>query len=251
MIHGGRVSEIWRYPVKSMLGERLDEVELGLRGVTGDRAYGVLDVGRGSVLSAKREPSLFRCSARYAGGVLEVELPDGRVTRPGDELDRALTDLIGRPVTLVRAASFPHARLQGEVEGDEPSEWDAPEGTFFDASHLHLLASSTLRHFSGLYPEGRFEARRFRPNFVIETAGDGLVDEETIGHALRIGSSVVQVTKPCSRCVMTSHAQAELPRDPGILRTVAQRNSNNLGVRASVVEPGPVRVGDEVRAAAG
>lgn len=249
MSFDGTVAEIWRYPVKSMLGERLNAADVGKRGVAGDRAYGVLDVGRGTVLSAKREPALFTCSARYANGSVVIGLPDGTTTEPGDDADAALTELVGRPVRLVAARDVPAARLQGEIdESDgEPSEWDAPPTTFFDASALHLLTTATLRRYRELYADGDFDRRRFRANFVIEL-GDttGFVEEELIGEIVHIGEVAARITKPCSRCVMTTHPQGDLQRDPGILRTIARTNGNNLGVRAEVTRGGTVRTGDEV-----
>jgi uncharacterized protein YcbX len=248
MAFRGTVAEIWRYPVKSMLGERLNEADVGTKGLDGDRAFGVLDVGRGTVLSAKRERALFTCAARYEGGDLAIRLPDDTTVEPGPALDSALTTLIGRPVKLVAAKAMPAARLQGEIDepGGEPDEWDAPPGTFFDASPLHFVTTSTLRHFRALYPEGDFDPRRFRANFVIDAAGEGLVEEALIGHALRIGEVGVTVTKSCSRCVMTTHAQGELNRDRGILRTIVRQSSNNLGVRATVSQGGRVHIGDVV-----
>ena len=245
----GVVAEIWRYPVKSMLGERLDGVEVGELGLAGDRAFGVLDVARGAVLSAKREPGLFACSARYENGGVAIRLPDASEVAPGDAADAALTELIGRPARLVAAVDMPRARLVGEIDPaeDEPSEWDAPPGTFFDASPLHLLTTATLREYRSLYPEGDFDPRRFRSNFVIDTPdANGFAEEDLIGKSIHIGAVEVRITKPCSRCVMTSHAQGELPRDPGILRTIARQNDNNLGVRAVVVRGGRVQTGDAV-----
>ena len=249
MTSTGTIAEIWRYPVKSMLGERLDAAEVGELGLAGDRAYGVLDVERGTVLSAKREPGLFRCAARYDGGRPVIELPDGTTVADPAEASESLTELIGRRVRLVSAEELPAARLQGEIEPPEgePSEWDAPPGTFFDASALHLVTIATLRRFRELYPAGDFDPRRFRANFVLDTGEPaGFVEQAWIGESVRIGEIEATVTRPCSRCVMTSHAQSDLARDPGILRTIARENDNNLGVRASVVRGGRVRAGDAV-----
>lgn len=243
----GTVADIRRYPVKSMLGERLAQADVGERGLPADRAFGVLDVGRGSVLSAKREPLLFTCRARFIEGRPVVELPDGTETEPGERADELLSALIGRPARLVEASAFPEAILQGEIEDGEPSEWSAPPRTFFDKSPLHFVTTASLGRASELYPEGGFDARRFRPNFVVDT-GDatGFVEESLVGEHVRIGEVVARVTEPCSRCVMTTHAQGDLARDPGILRTVARRNDNHLGVRAIVVAGGRVRLGDVV-----
>jgi uncharacterized protein YcbX len=251
MSETGRVTEIWRYPVKSMRGERLDAAEVGRDGVEGDRRFGVLDLERGSILSAKRAPGLFSCAATYDAGVVSVELPAGEVLGPGHELDRALSELLGRTVTLARAEDHPHARIQmaeraTTTEG-ESTEWPAPAGTFFDGPPIHFLTTSTLNRFRALYPEGDFDPRRFRANFVVDTgASEGFVEEGLIGHEVRIGGVGLSVTKGCSRCVMTTLEQPGIAHDRGILRTIARENSNNLGVRAVVTAPGRVRVGDNL-----
>jgi uncharacterized protein YcbX len=249
MIETGRLAEIWRYPVKSMRGEPLAAARVEERGVEGDRRFGILDLERGSILSAKRAPALFLCAARYDGGELSIELPGGEVLGPGDALDGALSDLVGRDVRLARAEDHPGARIQ-MAEADtttegESHEWAAPPGTFFDASPIHFLTTSTLRRYRGLYPDGDFDPRRFRANFVVDTGAlDGFVEEGWIGSEVRLGGVGLHVTKTCSRCVMTTLEQPGLARDRGILQTIARQNSNNLGVRAVVTAAGRVRVGD-------
>lgn len=247
----GRVSELWRYPVKSMRGERLESAEVGENGVTGDRRFGVLDLERGSILSAKRAPELLLCAARYddATDMVAVQLPNGDVRPPGDDLDATLTEMLARPVRLVRSDEVSEARLQmaetdTTTEG-ESNEWPAPPGTFFDASPIHFVTTSTLARYRALYPSGDFDPRRFRANFVIETgAGGGFVEEGLIGRDVRIGDVVMHVTKACSRCVMTTLEQPGLARDKGILQTIARSNDNKLGVRAVVAAGGLVRPGD-------
>jgi uncharacterized protein YcbX len=251
----GRVAEIWRYPVKSMRGERLEGAEVGPLGVDGDRRFGVLDLDRGSILSAKRAPGLFGCAACYGpAGDLRVELPDGTTRGRGPELDAALTALLRRRVAVVSAKDHPAARIQmaqadTTTEG-ESRELPAPPGTFFDASPIHFLTTSTLARYRALYPDGDFDPRRFRANFVVDTGGaGGFVEDEWIGRDVRIGEIELRVTKGCSRCVMTTLEQSDLARDRGILRTIARENDNSLGVRAFVSGPGAVTVGDDVRVA--
>jgi uncharacterized protein YcbX len=124
-----------------------------------------------------------------------------------------------------------------------------PLGTFFDLAAVHLLTTATIDRLRELYPQGRFEARRFRPNIVVEPAGEkGFVENAWIGHTLAIGSEVrLSVTGPCPRCVMTTLPQGDLPKDPGILRTAAQHNQVHVGVYASVLRGGTIRRGDTVR----
>jgi uncharacterized protein YcbX len=132
---------------------------------------------------------------------------------------------------------------------DTVTDFELPEGTFFDCAVLHVLTTATLDRLRELYPQGRFEVRRFRPNVVVQTAEGvrGFVENAWIGRTLAIGEGVqLTITGPCPRCVMTTLPQADLPKDPGILRTAAQNNHANVGVYASVVRSGAVRRGDAV-----
>ena len=133
---------------------------------------------------------------------------------------------------------------------DTVTNFGLPEGTFFDCAVVHLLTTATLDRLRGLYAQRRFEVRRFRPNFVVETVSDekDFVEDAWIGQVVAIGDSVrLSVTGPCARCVMTTLAQGDLPKDIGILRTAAQHNRTNVGVYASVLQDGKVRRGDSVR----
>jgi MOSC domain-containing protein len=95
---------------------------------------------------------------------------------------------------------------------------------------VHVLTTGTIDALRALYPEGRFEARRFRPNIVVSTNEQGFVENDWIGQTLAIGDDVrLQITGPCPRCVMTTLSQGDLPKDPGILRTAAQHNSAKRG----------------------
>ncbi len=114
---------------------------------------------------------------------------------------------------------------------------------------MHLLTTATLDRLRELYPQGRFEVRRFRPNIVVETANGekDFVEDTWIGRMLAIGNTVrLRITGPCTRCVMTTLPQADLPRDAGILRATARHNRANAGVYASVLQGGRIRRGDSV-----
>src|SRR5437763_581760 len=120
----------------------------------------------------------------------------------------------------------------------------------FDVAMVHVLTTATLDRLRTLYPQGRFEVRRFRPNIVVQLVSDekGFAENAWVGHTLAIGTAVrLNITSPCGRCVMTTLAQGDLSRDPGILRTAAQHNQVNVGVYAAVVRGGTIRRGDPVR----
>ena len=129
------------------------------------------------------------------------------------------------------------------------TDFTLPDGTFFDCATVHLLTTATLDRLHQLYPQGRFEIPRFRPNIVVApTSGElDFVENAWIGHTLAIGDSVrLSITAPCGRCVMTTLAQGDLPSDPDILRTAAQHNKVSVGVYATVERGGSIRRGDAV-----
>jgi uncharacterized protein YcbX len=140
--------------------------------------------------------------------------------------------------------------MEGLEHRDTVTDFDLPEGTFFDCAVVHVLTTATLDRLRELYPQGRFEVRRFRPNVVVDTPNSvtGFVEDAWIGRTVHIGEGVrLSITGPCPRCVMTTLAQGDLPKDPGILRTAARHNEVNVGVYASVVRGGHVRRGDVIR----
>ena len=141
--------------------------------------------------------------------------------------------------------------MEGLDFRDTVTDFEMPAGTFFDLAVVHLLTTATIDRLRELYPEGRFEVRRFRPNIVVSTGQDkGFVENDWIGRTVAIGDEVrLQITGPCPRCVMTTLPQGDLPKDPGILRTAAQHNQANVGVYAEVIAGGTTRRGDPVKLA--
>jgi uncharacterized protein len=254
------VATLWRYPVKSMQGEELNAADITEAGLLGDRRFAVIDSATGKVAGAKNPrkwPGFFYFRAAYtAPPRLESALPAVRVTMPDgttattDEADlpKLLSEALGREVTL--SAAQPAATAEGyDIDSDEVVAWDLPPGTFFDAAPVHLLTTATLDRLRSLYPEGRFEPRRFRPNIIVTTGPDttGFVENDWVGHEVAIGEHVrLQVAVTTGRCVMTTLPQGDLPKDSGILRTAAQHNNAQVGVYAAVVSGGPVRRGDTV-----
>jgi MOSC domain-containing protein len=260
------VVSLHRYPVKSMMGEELNAARVTPRGVFGDRAYALCDVETRKVASAKNPrkwPDLFRYRAAYVcPPEADSELPPVRVTLPNGsyavsssaDFAQAVSSTLGRRVTLL-AAPPPDAELEEywpDIDGlshrDLVTNEAMPPGTFFDLAVLHILTTATLDKLRELYPPGRFEPRRFRPNLIVDTGGlKEFVENDWIGKTLAVGADVkIQITGPCPRCVMTTLAQGDLPRDPGILRTAAKHNEVRVGVYASVIHGGIVRVGDAI-----
>lgn len=260
----GIVASLWRYPVKSMMGEELDASLVTERGLVGDRAFALIDQATGKVVSAK-EPrkwqALFEFRAAYSeppGGdglpPVRITLADGvAVMTSSPNLDRALSGVLGREVTLEGSAPAGPSleeywpAIEGLDHQDAVTEEAMLEGTFFDAATVHVLTTSTLDRLQELYPTGRFDVRRFRPNVLVETEAGGFVENDWVGRELALGEDVrLRIVKPCGRCVMTTLPQFDLPKDPGILRAAAQHNAAKVGVYASVVQGGRVTCGDPV-----
>ena len=214
----GSVVSLWRYPVKSMMGEELHATYVTDGGLLGDRVYVLIDQSTGG----EPLPSV------------RITLPDGTiVTRAQDNVHALLSSVLECDVTLTttRPAS-PSVEVE-RLDALDPAETIVDIGTFMmpgrfsDYAAVHVLTTATIDRLRALYPHGRFEAQRFRPNIVVEPpAGQPVfVENAWVGHTLAIGAEVrLRITDPMPRCVMTTLPQGDLPRDLGILRTVAQHN---------------------------
>lgn len=270
----GIVSELFRYPVKSMLGERLSEVEVGEKGVLGDRAWALRE-RNGRIASAKKWPNLLDFRATYARppkaddpGALKIIPPGGGELDADDpRASDILSAALGRDIELIRARPDEHARAEinpqtifGDVgvekvlppftEATIPDSFALRRGGFFDSAMIHVLTTGSIDHMRSLVgADGRIDARRFRPNILVETDPrvSGFVEDDWLAGALEIGTGVRIVSmEPALRCVMTTHRQSDLPRDPRVLRAAAQHHQAKLGIFASIGAPGVVRVGDPV-----
>jgi len=226
------VLELWRYPVKSLLGEEVGTAELEHRGVRGDRLFAIADdegkLGSGKTTRRFRLlRGLFDLRARTDGGRTIVALPDGRELEVGDaELDAFLSQRYGGRLRVLEETTVPH----------------------HDAAPLHLLTTASLRWLRRQLPASEIDRRRFRPNIPLDVAGDELVEDRWVGRRFALGDAVVRILDRTDRCVMTTNAQQDLPKDPAVLRAVTQLNDECLGVFAAVDQPGVVRVGDALTA---
>ena len=240
-----RVVSLWRYPVKSMQGEELEAVTICDRGIVGDRQWALVDRATGLSLTARRVPELLFARARLVGDAeepdVEIELPDGSVTTD----DAALSAWLGRDVSLHRAATGVTGRYEIAADFEDESgspwfEWDGPPDTFHDSGQTRL---SVL----GTGSVGSWDRRRFRGNVLVETAVAG-AENDLLDHRVALGSAVLDVVKRIERCVMTTRPQpGGIERDLDVLRTINAERDSCLGVGTLVVEPGEVKVGDELR----
>jgi uncharacterized protein len=263
----GSVVSLWRYPVKSMIGEELPASDVTERGLLGDRAYALVDVETGKVVSAKnprRWANLFDFRAALVNPPQSPEsIPAARITFPDGTMattdhadaEACLSTKLGRPVRL--ASSVPEGpRIEGYwpdyewlSSPDQVFEVKLPPGTFFDSAVVHIVTMATLDRLRSISPQSRFDVARFRPNIVIQTTEeyDGFVENDWVGRSLAIGSDLrLAISNSCPRCVMTTLPQGELPKDPNVLRTIVQHNDGNVGVLATVTKGGRVARGDTV-----
>ena len=271
----GTVAAIFRYPVKSMLGESIESAEIHDGGIVGDRVWAVRDELRGNFMTGKRVGALMGCIGRLprsGAGAPEIELPAGDAFRADDpSAGQRLSEYLGCRVTLWPCESPPAerapaaspaeleailARAPGEPLPDLsgiPKEFlefgGRPVKPFVDLAPLMLLTSESIATLQRSAPEAKIDVRRFRPSVTIDATEQSRFPEQRwIGRRLRVGNSVWHVRMTCPRCVMTTHGFAELPRDPTVMRRLVREAEGNLGVYASVERPGRIHVGDAVEA---
>ncbi len=250
---------LWRYPVKSMMGEELRSSKITAKGIHGDRASALVDIETGKIVSAKnpkRWPNMFSFRGRYEDlantNDIRITLPDGTTVKSNDSnVNSILSDALGKEVRFIsKAPDEPQLEeYWPDIEEldyrDIITNEDMPKGTFYDLAVVHLLTTSTLDELRRLYPEGRFEARRFRPNIIINTEQTGFVESEWVGKTLNIGDEVkLKITNHCTRCVMTTLPQGDLPKNSNILKTAAQHNEAHVGVYAEVIVGGTIKCDD-------
>jgi len=247
------VSQIWRYPVKSLGGERIGRARVGPDGIAGDRLWAIRDKATGRILSAKRHPALLGAVARHLddSGDVAVTLPDGTTGIGGStELDGDVSRWLGISAELVRRSPGVVSRFEMDVECGSPEQvWvlRTVRGWFFDGrSPIHLLTSSSLAAAGSYHPDGMWDVRRFRPNLLVETGSldPGFVEDGWLDQTLEVGELRLWLRKACDRCVMTTRAQPGLDEDRTVMRTLVARHGGNLGVLANPISVGTVAEGD-------
>ena len=284
MLKVGTIKEIWRYPVKGMAGESVESCGLGEMGLNGDRIWALRDTARQEIQSCKFRPLLLLCSAcchsDNGGGPgehVDVHFPDGTVLGSDNgAIHDKLSALTGHPSTLepLRPASDldfyrrhkldDHTWLEElkDTFDREPGEplpaldelpleavdFVSVRGTFFLVTPFHLVTTATLAHLKDLHHDSDWDARRFRPNIVIETepGTEGLVEQAWIGKRLAIGGSTVDCTDTTPRCGAVTRAQRDFGADKSILRTIVKDADQNVGIYGAVVNSGDLRIGDDV-----
>lgn len=232
-----RVAGLWRYPVKSLGGERLDASDVGAHGLPGDRAFGIVDVATGNVLTARREPQMLFATATWHDGEVEIAGPDGQTL----QTDEALSRWLGRPVRLARAGTV-GGTYESPSDPEHETDWESWQGpghAWHDSrrTRVSLVSTSTL---------GDWSPARFRANVLLEGAGE----DALVGRHARLGTATLDVKKRVDRCVMVTRAQPGLDVDRDVLRTIHRERGGCLAIGALVAAPGEVAVGDHLDALA-
>jgi uncharacterized protein YcbX len=233
----GTIEALWRYPIKSMGGARHDSIAVDARGIVDDRrwalrtATGSLASGKTSARSGRfqRIDGLLDWAVTLQDAVPVLTTPDGTELRGDDPgIHQELSSRVGQPVTF-------------EVE-------EGDDDPHFDQAPIHVLTTASLRWLRALLPASAIDERRFRPNVLLDVPGDEPVETSWIGRELALGPEVVlRIVEPTERCVMTTLAQLDLPKDPQVLRAIAQHADARFGVYAEVMCGGTVTVGDPAR----
>ncbi|MEU0499055.1 MOSC N-terminal beta barrel domain-containing protein [Mycobacterium sp. NPDC006124] len=262
-----QVGMLYRYPVKSMLGETVDALYVDEGGVENDRSLALIDTATGRVASAKQARlwrDLLTCSATVESGQVSIQLPDGaRLSADADEVEARLSELLDRPVRLAHSrtagASLERADPEQVLEFGLDADVDAPllelaeatPGTsFVDYAPVHVITTATLEHIGT-------EADRYRPNLVLQTPPGypAYAENDWTGRIISVGEVRLRVMGPTPRCVVPTLEHGALPRDPAALRTPAAENRVAAldmgelpcaGAYLEVVAAGTMRSGDRV-----
>lgn len=281
----GAVAEVWRYPFKSMGGERIGASEVTSRGLPGDRAWACRDEVRGGIRGAKQLGPLMQLDARYPDGDVTaaplVSLPGG-ASFPADAPDAAerVSEALDHLVTIwplqpatdldhyrrgrpVHADRYDDARATFGLDPEDPfpdfstmpadlwrliKEYECPPGTYFDAYPLSVVSRQSLEALARRSPGSRVDVRRFRANLLVDLPeADGEFPEQAwAGHTVRVGEAEVQVVERIARCVMISRPTGDLPADRDMQKVVVRQLDHSMGVYAYVAKAGRVQEGDEV-----
>ncbi len=281
----GTIQSIWRYPVKGMAGESLQQCELSVNGLLGDRTWAVQDLKREEIQSCKFRPDLLRCRAQqrldHQGGLsghVDVTFPGGNTLGSDDpDIHQQISSTIGhvsalqalRPLAANEAFYRRHKtdsqtwlqelKATFDREPGEPlpdldnlppamQDFVSLPGTFFLVAPFHILTTASLQLMQHANNAADWQVARFRPNLVIETLPgmEGLVEQSWLGKKLRLGELIINCAASAPRCGAVTRAQGDLKDDKSILRSIVREADQNLGIYASIEGSDLLRVGDAV-----
>jgi uncharacterized protein len=276
----GKVSGIMRFPIKSLLGETLDECKVSESGLEGDRALALVDTATGKIASAK-QPNLWRDMLKLVARtdtacshscIIVSDAEGGQRDHLALDFDEWVSGVLGRSVKLTETRP-----IRIELNRARPDEVldrgmheavtqdvlaigaAAPGGGFFDFAPVHLVTTASLAALSSAAPNATIPVERYRPNLVIETADPtAFVENQWIGRRIRIGQTVeLEIIAPTPRCAVPMLSHGVLPASPSAVRIVNKLNRVEfpllgpgrfpcLGVYATVLSSGHLQRGDVI-----
>ena len=270
-----QISQLWTYPVKSMVGVSVESVELSSLGIVGDRHWAIRDLERGGIRGAKKSGELMQFTAHRKDNDVIITFPGGtQVSSADEDVNFMLSGVLGRNVLLESLpadnnlehfrrgpsdSDDPLTELRGIFgrEAEEPlpdftafppevAEFESPPGTHHDCWPLMVMTTSALQAMQEALPDSNVDIKRFRPSIVVETnSGEGHVEFSWKGKTASLGTAVFEFLDPCPRCIMiTRKVNDELPEDRAILRHVVRDLNQAVGVYARILTPGRVALGD-------
>jgi uncharacterized protein YcbX len=268
------ISQLWTYPVKSMMGSMVERIELSELGIVGDRHWAIRDLERGGIRGAKKIGELMQFSAQRNNNDVIITFPGGtQVSSADEDVNFMLSEVLGRNVLLESLPTdnnLEHFR-RGPGDSDDPltelrgifgreeneplpnfasfppevAEFESPPGTHHDCWPLMVMTTSALQAMQQALPDSNVDIKRFRPSIVIDTPESGHPEFTWTGKTAQLGTAVIEFLDPCPRCIMiTRKINDELPEDRAILRHVVRDLNQNVGVYARIVTPGHVALGD-------
>ena len=270
------ILNIYRYPVKSMMGETLSEADIGEAGIPGDRGWAVRDEKRGGIRGGKKIPQLMTLTAQSGPTAPLITAPDGDSASASTEgINEWLSEKLNHPVTLwpllpadqldhyrrgapdtedfeqeLRAVfgRLPEEPLPDLTGFEELLEFESPPGTYFDAFPISIMSQQSLANMNQLEGESRFDVRRFRPNLLVDIPDTNhpFPEQAWVGKTVSLGSVQLKIDMTCPRCSMTTHGFDDLPRDTEIMRKLVNHSDGNLGIYASVQRRGQISVNDHI-----
>lgn len=272
----GKIESIFRYPIKSIRGEKLFEVSIDENGVKGDRIFAFKDCQTGLIVSCKHPKKwkkLLELSATLNKDNSIIVKDDYNTKWTNNlEIETRIYELTSRSVKLesvsnnkerqFREADRSNVDNLGAEILQESLSIASKSNHFFDFAPLHLITSSSLSHIKKKYEEGDFDAQRFRPNLIIKTNEEhGFLENEWLGKKIMIGDElIIKIIEPSPRCVLVTLKQGKLKEDKEILRTIVNNSSaksytyfpgkilkGTLGVYAIIINQGKIKLGDKVR----
>lgn len=284
MVKVGKIKALWRYPVKGMAGESLQQCQISDQGLLGDRVWALRDSRRQEIQSCKFRPELLSCVARFRdsekignGEQVDITLPNGEVVGSDDNLiNTLLSKVVGHESSLEIKRSLndidfyrrhkhddhtwlKELKLTFEREPGEPlpeldnlpqsaQDFVSIPGTFFLVSPLHFITTATINYLNNQSPNADWSIERFRPNVIIETEPEfeGLVEQSWIGHQLQMRDIAIECNASTPRCGAITKPQQNFGKDMQVLRTVVSKANQNVGVYGQTQTTGMIAVGDEV-----